>query len=199
MTQNAKIMSCDGETLELSFDNRSAMDAYLSTGIDELLLAVLHDDLNLPWKVKASVALRPELAADNKSTVTERRRHPGEWPIHPASRSERPKSSLTQESQPNPISWPPVRKPPPPENFQRIQELWPKVLDETKRRRRFLWVLLSQNSRLVGTAGKSILLGFTNEQSRLAYLSSGVDKLLEDVATEILRYNCKIETVLISE
>ncbi|CAL9304586.1 hypothetical protein SUDANB135_03802 [Streptomyces sp. SudanB135_2055] len=199
LAQNAKISSFDGETLELSFTNAAARDSYRSTGIDELLNHVINDDLKLEWKVKVSVALDPKLDQQILGSPSKTRR-PGEWPaLSVNSGAVQPATGQDEEPQPVPISWPPVRKPPPPEDFQRIQELWPKVLDEIGKRRRTFWYLLSHDCRPVGAVGKSIFLGFDNEQSRLAYLSSGADKLLEDVATEILRFACKIEPVMLSE
>ncbi|WP_268893773.1 caspase, EACC1-associated type [Streptomyces apricus] len=199
LTQNVRIASFNGEILELAFSNEAAENSYRSNGIDNLLGNVIREDFGLNWKVRVGAATGLNHGQNHlRSNSTVRR--PGQWPTFRANdTAARTESRHAERPQPVSIAWPPVRKPPPPEDFQRIQELWPKVLDEVGKRRRTFWYLLSQDCKPVGAVGKKILLGFNNEQARISYLSCGADKLLEEVATEILRFACKIEPMTISE
>ncbi|MER7679934.1 caspase family protein [Streptomyces sp. NPDC096934] len=199
LTQNSRIASFDGITMHLAFDNEAARSAYLSNGLDEVVNTVIRDDLGYPWIVSVSDDIGTKPKGEIKNSPSPRKSRPGEWPASLRIPGAARDAAGSKEEAQKPITWPTARKPPPPENFERIQELWPRVLKELEKHRRYAWFLSIQYARPVKTEGTKILLGFTNETYRLAFISNGISEILEKVATEVLRFECSIEPVLISE
>ncbi|MFY1677723.1 DNA polymerase III subunit gamma and tau [Streptomyces sp. WMMC905] len=74
--------------------------------------------------------------------------------------------------------------------------LWPDVLDEIKNRRRFTWILLSQNAHVAGFDGTTLGLGFVNAGARDNFLSSGSEDVLRQALAERFHVQWKIEAVV---
>ncbi|TXS23364.1 hypothetical protein [Streptomyces sp. gb1(2016)] len=51
--------------------------------------------------------------------------------------------------------------------------MWPDILEAVKNRRRFTWILLSQNAQVTGFDGATLQLGFLNAGARDTFSSSG--------------------------
>ncbi|WP_371616690.1 DNA polymerase III subunit gamma and tau [Streptomyces sp. NBC_00454] len=77
-----------------------------------------------------------------------------------------------------------------------IHAMWPAVLDAVKNRRRFTWILLSQNAQVAGFDGTTLQLGFPNAGARDNFASSGSEDVLKAVLAEQFQVNWKIEAVL---
>ncbi|MER6706223.1 DNA polymerase III subunit gamma and tau [Streptomyces fumanus] len=74
--------------------------------------------------------------------------------------------------------------------------LWPNILEAVKNRRRFTWILLSQNAQVVGFDGTSLRLGFVNAGARDNFLSSGSEEVLRQALGEQFNVQWKIEAVV---
>ncbi|MCZ9343815.1 DNA polymerase III subunit gamma and tau, partial [Streptomyces sp. TRM76130] len=62
--------------------------------------------------------------------------------------------------------------------------LWPNILEAVKNRRRFTWILLSQNAQVTGFDGTSLRLGFVNAGARDNFVSSGSEDVLRQALSE---------------
>ncbi|MEY6569848.1 DNA polymerase III subunit gamma and tau, partial [Streptomyces sp. PGLac3x] len=63
-------------------------------------------------------------------------------------------------------------------------------------RRRFTWILLSQNAHVAGFDGTTLQLGFLNAGARDNFASSGSEDVLKQALSEEFQVNWKIETVV---
>ncbi|MEU9797789.1 DNA polymerase III subunit gamma and tau [Streptomyces sp. NPDC051000] len=77
-----------------------------------------------------------------------------------------------------------------------VQAMWPGVLEAVKNRRRFTWILLSQNAQVTGFDGTTLQLGFPNVGARDNFASSGSEDVLKAVLAEQFQVNWKIEAVI---
>ena len=57
--------------------------------------------------------------------------------------------------------------------------MWPNILEAVKNRRRFTWILLSQNAQVTGFDGTTLQLGFLNAGARDNFASSGSEDVLQ--------------------
>ncbi|MGW1256019.1 DNA polymerase III subunit gamma and tau [Streptomyces sp. NPDC002513] len=74
--------------------------------------------------------------------------------------------------------------------------LWPNVLEAVKNRRRFTWILLSQNAQVTGFDGTTLQLGFVNAGARDNFLSSGSEDVLRQALAEQFNVQWKIEAIV---
>ncbi|MFI0503609.1 DNA polymerase III subunit gamma and tau [Streptomyces albogriseolus] len=74
--------------------------------------------------------------------------------------------------------------------------LWPNILETVKNRRRFTWILLSQNAQVTGFDGTTLHIGFVNAGARDNFLSSGSEDVLRQALTEQFNVQWKIEAVV---
>ncbi|MEV7387506.1 DNA polymerase III subunit gamma and tau [Streptomyces sp. NPDC091215] len=74
--------------------------------------------------------------------------------------------------------------------------LWPNILEAVKNRRRFTWILLSQNAQVAGFDGTTLQLGFVNAGARDNFASSGSEDVLRQALAEQFSVQWKIEAVV---
>ncbi|MBV2358031.1 DNA polymerase III subunit gamma and tau [Streptomyces sp. J2-1] len=74
--------------------------------------------------------------------------------------------------------------------------LWPNILEAVKNRRRFTWILLSQNAQIAGFDGTTLQLGFVNAGARDNFASSGSEDVLKQALSEQFHVQWKIESVV---
>ncbi|MFJ4513466.1 DNA polymerase III subunit gamma and tau [Streptomyces sp. NPDC088816] len=74
--------------------------------------------------------------------------------------------------------------------------LWPNVLEAVKNRRRFTWILLSQNAHVSGFDGTTLQIGFVNVGARDNFASSGSEDVLRQALAEQFNVQWKIEAVV---
>lgn len=74
--------------------------------------------------------------------------------------------------------------------------LWPNILEAVKNRRRFTWILLSQNAHVAGFDGTTLQLGFVNSGARDNFASSGSEEVLRQALAEQFSVQWKIEAVI---
>ncbi|MFE0515531.1 DNA polymerase III subunit gamma and tau, partial [Streptomyces sp. NPDC058964] len=74
--------------------------------------------------------------------------------------------------------------------------LWPNILEAVKNRRRFTWILLSQNAQVTGFDGTTLQLGFVNAGARDNFAGSGSEDVLRQALAEQFGVQWKVEAIV---
>ncbi|MFE7173646.1 DNA polymerase III subunit gamma and tau, partial [Streptomyces sp. NPDC057616] len=74
--------------------------------------------------------------------------------------------------------------------------LWSNILEAVKNRRRFTWILLSQNAQVAGFDGTTLQLAFVNAGARDNFASSGSEDVLRQCLSEQFNVQWKIEALV---
>ncbi|MEW2110502.1 MULTISPECIES: DNA polymerase III subunit gamma and tau [Streptomyces] len=125
-------------------------------------------------------------------------RRPGGWPTAgagpaaPGPQQAEPQGPGRPQGQAQPQAAPSA----PPPGTVDARALWPNVLEAVKNRRRFTWILLSQNAHVAGFDGTTLQLGFLNAGARDNFASSGSEDVLKQALSEEFQVSWKIETVI---
>lgn len=82
---------------------------------------------------------------------------------------------------------------------EELRRAWPNVLDEVKRRRRFTYMLLSQNAHVQEVRDGMLLLGFTNPGAKDNFGRGGSVDLLADAIIEVLGVELCVQGVTADE
>ncbi|WP_019547821.1 DNA polymerase III subunit gamma and tau [Streptomyces sulphureus] len=77
-----------------------------------------------------------------------------------------------------------------------VRQAWPNVLEAVKNRRRFTWILLSQNANIVGFDGTTLQIGFPNSGARDSFTGGGSDEVLRQALGDALGVQWKVEAVV---
>ncbi|WP_245245159.1 DNA polymerase III subunit gamma and tau [Streptomyces palmae] len=77
-----------------------------------------------------------------------------------------------------------------------VRNMWPAILEAVKNRRRFTWILLSQNATVAGFDGTTLQLGFSNPGARDSFANSGSDDVLRQVLSEQYQVQWRVETIV---
>ncbi|MFG2121594.1 DNA polymerase III subunit gamma and tau [Streptomyces sp. NPDC048710] len=130
-------------------------------------------------------------------------RRPGGWPTA-APAGGAPQSPAPAQPQPQPQYQAPAAPSAPPAPAPAAaptggldpRMLWPNILEAVKNRRRFTWILLSQNAQVAGFDGTTLQLGFVNAGARDNFASSGSEDVLRQALAEQFNVQWKIEAVV---
>ncbi|MBL3665198.1 DNA polymerase III subunit gamma and tau [Streptomyces sp. M2CJ-2] len=131
-------------------------------------------------------------------------RRPGGWPDAAAAGGGRPQAAASGAPAPAPASAPQAPQAPPAGPGPSggggggldPRMLWPNILEVVKNRRRFTWILLSQNAQVTGFDGTTLQIGFVNSGARDNFLSSGSEDVLRQALGEQFNVQWKIEAVV---
>ncbi|MFC8871463.1 DNA polymerase III subunit gamma and tau [Streptomyces sp. NPDC057148] len=129
-------------------------------------------------------------------------RRPGGWPTAAPAGSGQPRTpaapGLAAPPAAAPAPAPAAAAPsgPPPGSGVDPRQIWPNILEAVKNRRRFTWILLSQNAQVTGFDGTTLQVGFVNAGARDNFLSSGSEDVLRQALTEQFNVQWKIEAVV---
>ncbi|WP_405886858.1 DNA polymerase III subunit gamma and tau [Streptomyces longwoodensis] len=74
--------------------------------------------------------------------------------------------------------------------------LWPNILEAVKNRRRFTWILLSQNAHVTGFDGTTLQIGFVNSGARDNFSGSGSEDVLRQALVEQFNVHWKIDAIV---
>ena len=80
-----------------------------------------------------------------------------------------------------------------------VRRLWPEVLEEVKRRRRFTWMTISQHAQVKSVADATLVLAFANQGARDSFLRGGSDDVLRDALVEVMGADLVISAVMEGE
>ena len=111
------------------------------------------------------------------------------------------KPSAARQAPPAPAAPPVVNeptKPAPPGALSQadVRRLWPDVLDRVRTMKRFTWMLLSQNSQVVGIEANVLTLGFKTAGARESFLQGGSDQILRQAMIDLIGADWRIEAVV---
>ncbi|WP_123437417.1 DNA polymerase III subunit gamma and tau [Streptomyces sp. PanSC9] len=134
-------------------------------------------------------------------------RRPGGWPTAAAAGGNRqdqaparPEAQAQPQHQPAPAPTAPATPAPAapaaPSGGVDPRALWPNILEAVKNRRRFTWILLSQNAQVTGFDGTTLQVGFVNAGARDNFASSGSEDVLRQALSEQFGVQWKIEAVV---
>ncbi|MDQ8705937.1 DNA polymerase III subunit gamma and tau [Streptomyces sp. LHD-70] len=127
---------------------------------------------------------------------------PGAWPTAAPAGGGRPNppspAPAAAPQAPQPPQGPPAGAAPagPPAGGMDARSLWPNILEAVKNRRRFTWILLSQNASVAGFDGQTLQLGFINAGARDNFTSSGSEDVLRQALAEQFNAHWKIEAIV---
>ncbi len=77
-----------------------------------------------------------------------------------------------------------------------VRRLWPEVLEEVKGRRRFTWILLSQNAHVAEVRNGTLVLAMPNAGARENFSRGGSEDILREALVVVLGADLKIETMI---
>jgi DNA polymerase-3 subunit gamma/tau len=123
----------------------------------------------------------------------------------PALRPEPPTSRREPPAlHPEPVEGRPDRAPeaptdttkPPQLTVTDVRRLWPEVLEEIKGKRRFTWILLSQNAQVAEVRNGTLLLAMSNAGARDSFARGGNDDVLREAIVVVMGADFAIETMV---
>ncbi|MFE7749395.1 DNA polymerase III subunit gamma and tau [Streptomyces sp. NPDC057428] len=142
-------------------------------------------------------------AAAGAGSGAEAARRPGGWPTASAPGGGVPQ---TQPPPPSPAQAAPTPAPAAQAPAQgdpglaqgaaQVRNMWPDILEAVKNRRRFTWILLSQNAQVTGFDGSTLQIGFLNAGARDTFASSGSEEVLKQALAQQFNANWRVDAVV---
>ncbi|MBT2492171.1 DNA polymerase III subunit gamma and tau [Streptomyces sp. ISL-96] len=126
-------------------------------------------------------------------------RRPGGWPTASAPGQGRPEpQAAAPAAAPTPAAAPaaPAVSQSSAQGALQVQNMWPGILEAVKNRRRFTWILLSQNAQVSGFDGTTLQIAFINAGARDNFASSGSEDVLKQALAESFNVQWKIESIV---
>lgn len=77
-----------------------------------------------------------------------------------------------------------------------VRQLWPQILEAVKNRRRFTWILLSQNGQVAGFDGSVLQVSFINAGARDSFVGSNSEDVLRAALADALGVDWRIECIV---
>ncbi len=77
-----------------------------------------------------------------------------------------------------------------------VRRLWPEVLEEVKGKRRFTWILLSQNAHVTEVRNGTLVLSMPNVGARDSFAKGGSEDVLREALIVVLGADLKIEAMV---
>jgi DNA polymerase-3 subunit gamma/tau len=77
-----------------------------------------------------------------------------------------------------------------------VRRLWPQILENVKGRRRFTWILLSQNSQVVDVRDEVVTIGLANPGAKDSFSKGGSSDVLRDAILDVLGASVRVEAIL---
>jgi DNA polymerase III subunit gamma/tau len=77
-----------------------------------------------------------------------------------------------------------------------VRRLWPDVLEEVKGKRRFTWILLSQNARVAELRNGTLLLALSNPGARDSFARGGNEDVLREAIVVVMGADFAVETMI---
>ncbi|MFI2185663.1 DNA polymerase III subunit gamma and tau [Streptomyces sioyaensis] len=145
--------------------------------------------------------------ADSGSGAAGAGRQPGGWPtaVAPGQGGAPAPSAPSAPSGPPPGSPAPAPQQPPQaagaapgaaQGAAQVRQMWPDILEAVKDRRRFTWILLSQNAQVSGFDGTTLQIGFPNAGARDSFANGGSEDVLKDVLAERFQVQWRVEAIV---
>ncbi|MFD8368659.1 DNA polymerase III subunit gamma and tau [Streptomyces hygroscopicus] len=132
-------------------------------------------------------------------------RQPGGWPTAAAPGqgggppAQTPAAPSAPSAPPAPPAPPAQGAPSAPSMAQgavQVRQMWPDILEAVKNRRRFTWILLSQNATVAGFDGTTLQLGFSNAGARDSFVGGGSEDILRQALQDAIGVQWRIEAIV---
>ncbi|MGW4698330.1 DNA polymerase III subunit gamma and tau [Kitasatospora cineracea] len=130
----------------------------------------------------------------------------GEQPLAEPAAPEAPAAPVQQIQQVQQAPAQPQSQPQPPVGAQpsaaaqqgagQIRQMWPQILEAVKNRRRFTWILLSQNGQVAGFDGSTLQVSFVNAGARDSFVGSHSDEVLKQALSDALGVDWRVECIV---
>jgi DNA polymerase III subunit gamma/tau len=117
-------------------------------------------------------------------------------------RPEPVEGSALKSPRPDPDETPPPEQAPPGQDqipqltVTDVRQLWPEVLEEVKGKRRFTWILLSQNAQVAEVRNGKLLLGMSNAGARDSFARGGNEDVLREAMVVVMGADFAVETMV---
>ncbi|MER7025595.1 MULTISPECIES: DNA polymerase III subunit gamma and tau [Streptomyces] len=127
-------------------------------------------------------------------------RRPGGWPSATAPGQGARPSAPAPAAAPQQPAAPQAPAPQAPaaggQGAAQVRQMWPQILEAVKGRRRFTWILLSQNAQVSGFDGTTLQIGFPNAGARDSFANGGSEDVLKDVLAERFQVQWRVEAIV---
>ncbi len=77
-----------------------------------------------------------------------------------------------------------------------VRRLWPDLLDAVKLKRRYTWILLSQNAQVAAVDDKTLTIALLNAGARNSFSSGGSEEILRQAAIDVIGHDWRIEAIV---
>ncbi len=77
-----------------------------------------------------------------------------------------------------------------------VRRLWPDLLEAVKLKRRYTWILLSQNGQVVDVDDKTLTIALVNAGARNSFSSGGSEEILRQAAIDVIGHDWRIEAIV---
>jgi DNA polymerase-3 subunit gamma/tau len=77
-----------------------------------------------------------------------------------------------------------------------VRRLWPDLLESVKLKRRFTWILLSQNAQVAAVDDKTLTIALVNAGARQSFSSGGSEEILRQAAIDVIGHDWRIEAIV---
>jgi DNA polymerase-3 subunit gamma/tau len=77
-----------------------------------------------------------------------------------------------------------------------VRRLWPDLLESVKDKRRFTWILLSQNAQVAAVDDKTLTIALVNAGARQSFTSGGSEEILRQAAIDVIGHDWRIEAIV---
>ncbi|HWM36528.1 MAG TPA: DNA polymerase III subunit gamma and tau [Streptomyces sp.] len=124
---------------------------------------------------------------------------PGAWPGSGGAQGAPPESEESEPAPPaeeEPAAAPASAAKDPAQGAAQVRQMWPQILEAVKNRRRFTWILLSQNAQVAGFDGTTLQLGFSNAGARDSFANGGSEDVLVQAVSDALGVQWKVEAIV---
>jgi DNA polymerase-3 subunit gamma/tau len=77
-----------------------------------------------------------------------------------------------------------------------VRRLWPDLLEAVKLKRRYTWILLSQNGQVAAVDDKTMTVALVNAGARNSFTSGGSEEILRQAAIDVIGHDWRIEAIV---
>ncbi len=77
-----------------------------------------------------------------------------------------------------------------------VRRLWPDLLESVKDKRRFTWILLSQNAQVAAVDDKTLTVALVNAGARQSFSAGGSEEILRQAAIDVIGHDWRIEAIV---
>ena len=77
-----------------------------------------------------------------------------------------------------------------------VRRLWPDLLDAVKLKRRYTWILLSQNAQVAAVDDKTLTIALLNAGARNSFSGGGSEEILRQAAIDVIGHDWRIEAIV---